>query len=287
MSWLTHGLVAAVPPVRAGRVISAATAAALVRDGDTIAVGGGLGGVDGVPAAMEARFLQGRSGPGGPQGLTLICVSDQRGGRARGINHLAHPGLLKRLITGSWSQPMGFRELAASNRLEAYALPQGAIVHMLRASVAQRPGYISKVGLGTPADPRRGGGKLNLRTRDDLVQVVTVAGSDALMYSALLVDVALIQGLVSDRAGNLAVRRSVAMEVHAVASAARVNGGLVIAQVQQVVTPDEMPSDAAVIAGGLIDHVVVTPRADRVWETFAEPPPLWAGASRPLSLPSG
>ena len=242
------------------KIVSADEAIALIRDGDAICCSGfvGIGTPEELFAALERRFHESQ----GPRDLTLVFAAAPGDGKERGLNRLAHPGLVKRAIGGHWALVPRLAKMATDNLIEAYNLPLGTISHLYRDVAAHRAGTLTKVGLGTFVDPRQGGGKINALTTEDLVRVLEIDGEEWLFYKTWPINVALIRGTTADPAGNITMEReALILDAQAAAMAARNANGLVIAQVERIAASGSLDSRSVVVPGVMVDCVVLAPQA--------------------------
>ncbi len=260
----------------------------LIPDGAVVSISSssGLGCPDAVLSAIGEHF----KAYGRPRGLTTvhpIAAGDMYG--IDGIDHLAQPGLLKRIIAGSLPSgpsampPPKIWQMICDDRIEAYNLPSGIIYKMHREAIAGSPGVLTKVGLDTFVDPRRSGGRMNQVTTGEIVRRVDFDGEEWLYYPAIPVDVAIIRGTTADEAGNITMEHEGSyLGVLDQAMAAHKKGGVVIAQVKRITATGTIPPQKVRVPGIHVDHVVVA--ADQMQTTQTAYDPAISGElRRPLS----
>ena len=249
------------------KFITEAEAAALVRDGDTLVVAGfgSYASPEGLMKALAARYEQ----TGAPKGLTAVCgitpgdktESTEPGkGMNLGLNRLKAPGLLDSVIVGNLTDARAIAYMAGRNEIAAFIPPMGVMCNLFRAVAGGRPGLITKVGLGTFADPENEGCAVNekARSRKPIVRRMTIDGEDYLFYNAFTPNVCFLRATYADEDGNLSmVHEGVQGSELEIAVGTHNHGGIVIAQVERVVARGTLPTRDIRIHGRLVDYIAV------------------------------
>lgn len=249
------------------KICSAHDAVATIKDGETVASVGVIGWItpDSTLRAIADRYRE----TGGPRDLTFYfpCGTGDSIG-IRGMDHVAIPGLMKRIVSGSYVNPLNpktgkrpeLMRLIRENLVEAYSWPIGASMQWLREVARRSPGYITKIGLGTYADPRQQGGKFTPKAQEDLIRVIQLDGQEYLFYPTWRLDVGILRASSADEFGNLSFEDE---PIHtsnlAMALAVKACGGRTIAQVRKIVPRFSRRAGDVRIPGVLVDHVVVDP----------------------------
>ncbi len=262
-------------------LLSATQAADLIQPGWTVACAGfvGAGHAEAVTSALERRF----EATGAPRDLTLVYSAGQGDRARRGVNHFGHAGLARTVVGGHWRSATRLIELALKEQCEGFNLPQGVISHLYRAMGGGKPGLLTKIGLHTFVDPRSEldaryvGGAVNQRALDAQraggfrwVEHERFRGEDWLFYPRFPIHCALIRATAADARGNLSAHEEAFHhELLAIAQAAHNSGGIVIAQVRELVEHHQSLADIRV-PGLLVDHVVVCDDPAEHQMTFGE-----------------
>jgi propionate CoA-transferase len=227
--------------------------ATVVSDGFTM-----MSVADEIYAQIERSFVE----KGHPNGLTWVHAAGQSN-RLAGLARIAHAGLVKRVVGPHWGLNPPMADLLGSNAVECVCLPQGQISTLYRTIAAGRPGQLSSVGLGTFVDPRVDGGRLNDLTKqnvaaDEYVEIVNIDGREYLRYKPFAMNVGIIRGSRIDSFGNMSQEDDATiLDSLAIAQAVHNQGGIVIAQVKEIVKPGDIMPRLVNVPGVLIDYVMV------------------------------
>ena len=271
------------------KIVSAAQAVKAIPDGATIAVNSssGLNCPDAVLKALGARFDQEQH----PQGLTMlhpIAAGDMFG--IGGVDHIAKPGLMARIVAGSYpsgpstSEPPRIWTMITGNEIPAYNVPSGIMFDLMREAAAKRPGVLTKVGLDTFVDPSREGCAMNARAAaQPIVRKIEFDGGEWLYFPAIVPDVAIIRATACDERGNMSFEQEGAyLGAMELALAAHNNGGIVIAQVKTIAENETIKPHQVRVPGILVDFIVEAPDQ---WQTTQTPydPAISGEVFKPIS----
>ena len=271
------------------RVLEASAAVALIPDGAivTVSSSSALGCPDAVLEALGARFDR----EGHPRNLTSlhpIAAGDMWG--VKGIDHIAKPGCLARVLAGSYpsgpssaSPPLIWR-MIGEDAIPAYNVPSGILFDMHREAAAKRPGVLTKVGMDTFVDPEREGCAMNAKaSAEPIVSRVRFADEDWLFFPTITPNVAIIRATTADERGNLSYEHEGGiLGPLDQALAVRNNGGLVIAQVKRLAAAGSLRPHDVVVPGMLVDVIVVAPEQKQTTNTPYDPA-ISGEIFRPLS----
>lgn len=209
---------------------SAVEAVDVIRDGDTVMVGG-FGDVGTPFELIDAVVAR------GVRDLTI--VSNNCGTGERGLAALFKHGRVRR-IYASFPAQEGNEHFAAafrSGQAELVLIPQGSLAERIRAGGAGLGGVLTTTGLGTLVAEGK--------------QHISIDGHEFLLEPALRADVALVRAHVADTMGNLRYRRSTRNFNPIMAMAASIT----VAEVSEVVPAGLLDPDDIHTPGIFVDRL--------------------------------
>lgn len=260
------------------KIISTKKAAELISNNDIVTVSSSSG--LGCPDAMLSAVGESFKANGYPKNLTLlhpIAAGDMYG--IKGMDHLAHLGLIEAVIAGSYpsgpsSLPMPkIWEMIVNNEVAAYNVPSGIMFDLHKEAATKRPGVLTKVGLNTFVDPLHQGCAMNDKAHSrPIVNKVRFADDDWLFFPTIIPNVAILRATTADEKGNLSFEHEGAiLGALDQALAVRNNGGLIIAQVKRVVASGSLNPRQVIVPCNLVDYIVVDPSQKQTTQIDYDP----------------
>lgn len=211
------------------QIIEPQKAAALVRPGNSVMIGGFL--AVGEPKEILAALREQDTG-----NLKIIC--NDTGFPDSGIGKLVVNRQVARVITSHIGTNPASGQQMNAGQLKVELVPQGTLAEQIRAAGAGLGGILTPTGLGTVAQEGK--------------RIIAAGGSDYILAEPLAADVALLKAHRADRRGNLVYRRSARNFNSLMAMAAK----LVIAEVEQIVDVGRLDPDEVMTPGIFVDYLV-------------------------------
>jgi 3-oxoacid CoA-transferase subunit A len=208
----------------------------IVRDGQTIAVGGF--GLCGIPEALIAALRD-----SGVQGLT--CISNNAGVDGFGLGQLLATRQIRKMISSYVGENKEFERQYLSGELELEFTPQGTLAEKLRAGGAGIPAFFTRTGVGTVVAEGK--------------EVREFNGVPHLLEASLTADVALVKAWQADQAGNLVFNQTAQNFNPLCAMAGRVT----VVEVEQLVETGALAPDQIHLPGIYVDRIVVNPSPEK------------------------
>ena len=181
------------------KLISLKEAISLIKDGDTIMVGGFM--ANGTPEKIINALVEANI-----KNLTLIC--NDTGFADKGVGKLVVNKQFKKIIASHVGLNKETGRQMSDGETEVVLVPQGTLIEQIRAAGYGLGGVLTTTGIGTLVEEGK--------------QKVTVDGKEFLLEKPIFADVALLYASKVDKAGNMVYKGSENNFNHVMASAAKV-----------------------------------------------------------------
>jgi 3-oxoacid CoA-transferase subunit A len=209
---------------------AAAALADVVKDGQTIAVGGF--GLCGIPEALITALRD-----AGVKNLT--CVSNNAGVDGFGLGLLLATRQISKMISSYVGENKEFERQFLSGELQLEFTPQGTLAERMRAGGAGIPAFFTKTGVGTVVAEGK--------------EVREFDGAKYVMERGIRADVALVKAWKADKQGNLVYRKTSRNFNPVVA----MSGKVTVAEVEQIVENGALDPDHVHTPGIFVQRLVL------------------------------
>lgn len=215
---------------------AAAALEGVIKDGQTIAVGGF--GLCGIPEALIEALRD-----SGVKDLT--CISNNAGVDGFGLGLLLETRQVKKMIASYVGENKEFERQFLSGELEVELTPQGTLAEKLRAGGAGIPAFFTATGVGTQIAEGK--------------EEREFEGRQYILERSLVANVALVKAQKADKAGNLMFNKTARNFNPDVATAGKVT----IVEVEQLVEIGELDPDQIHLPGIYVHRIVVNANPEK------------------------
>ena len=213
---------------------AAAALADVVKDGQTIAVGGF--GLCGIPEALIAALRD-----TGVKNLT--CVSNNAGVDGFGLGLLLTTRQIRKMISSYVGENKEFERQFLSGELELEFTPQGTLAERMRAGGAGIPAFYTRTGVGT----------IVADGKPTQVFDGVWGGKEYVMERSIRADVSLVKAWKADKEGNLVFRKTARNFNPVVAMCGKVT----VVEVEEIVDNGALEADNIHTPGVFVQRLVL------------------------------
>ena len=213
------------------KVISATEAAALIKPGSRIAIGGFL--AAGAPESIIDAIVE-----AGTKDLHMIVIASDW--EDRGVGKLV---VAKAVASAQVSHLGTNRTIQAqmnAGEIQIELIPQGTLMERVRAFGAGLGGVLTPTGIGTIVEEGK--------------QVIDLEGKDYILEPAIPSDFALIRAHKADKMGNLTYSKTARNSNPIMAMA----GKITIAEVDEIVEMGVIDPEDVVTPGVFVDYLLIS-----------------------------
>jgi 3-oxoacid CoA-transferase subunit A len=215
---------------------AASALADIVKDGQTIAVGGF--GLCGIPESLIAALRD-----SGVKNLTAI--SNNAGVDGFGLGLLLGTRQIRKMIASYVGENKEFERQYLAGELELEFTPQGTLAEKLRAGGSGIPAFFTKTGVGTIVAEGK-----DVREFD---------GEQYVMERSLVPDISLVKAYMADKSGNLVYNKTARNFNPNVAMA----GKITVVEVEKLVEVGEIDPDQVHTPSIFVHRIVVNPSPEK------------------------
>ena len=212
------------------QIISAAEAAAMIKPGNRLAIGGFL--AVGAPETIIDAMVE-----NGNKDLHIIVIASDW--EDRGVGKLVVNKMVKSAQVSHMGTNKTIQAQMNAGEIDIELVPQGTLMERVRAFGAGLGGILTPTGLGTIVAEGK--------------QIITVDGKDYLLETAIPSDFALIKAHKADKLGNLTYRKT-ARNSNPIKAMA---GKITIAVVDEIVEIGELDPEEVITPGVFVNYLVL------------------------------
>ena len=212
------------------QIISPAEAAAMIKPGNRLAIGGFLS--VGAPETIIDAMVE-----NGNKDLHIIVIASDW--EDRGVGKLIVNKMVKSAQVSHMGTNKAIQAQMNAGEIDIELVPQGTLMERVRAFGAGLGGILTPTGLGTIVAEGK--------------QIITIERKDYLLETAIPSDFALIKAHKADKLGNLTYRKTARNSNPIMAMA----GKITIAEVDEIVEIGELDPEEVITPGIFVNYLIL------------------------------